>query len=146
VKEHPHLYWSVVAGVVFAALAVIVDRVTGLPLLLVYLAAANAGTYLLYRLDKASAREGEAGRIPNRVLALLAMFGGALGAILGMYVMLLPRQTHKTSDKYRALRLVVWLSLFGHLALVYCLLLDPAGRCRAWWQDLIEQLAAGLWG
>jgi uncharacterized membrane protein YsdA (DUF1294 family) len=145
-KEHTYLSWSVVAGVVFAALAVIIEHVTDLPLLLVYLAAANAGTYLLYRLDKASARGGEADRIPNRVLALMAIFGGALGAILGMYVMLLPRQTHKASDEYRALRLVVWLSLFGHLGLVYFVLLDPTGRCRAWWQGLIQQLAGGLGG
>jgi|GEM_PF-355174 len=51
----------------------------------------NALTFVVYGVDKWRARGGR-WRIPERTLLLLAAFGGALGACLGMVVW-----NHKTS-------------------------------------------------
>jgi len=53
----------------------------------------NALTFVVYGVDKWRARGGR-WRIPERTLLLLAAFGGALGACLGMVVW-----NHKTSHR-----------------------------------------------
>lgn len=62
-------------------------------LILVLLLLLNALTFVIYGVDKWRARGG-GWRIPERTLLLLAAFGGALGACLGMVVW-----NHKTSHK-----------------------------------------------
>ena len=47
-------------------------------------ACVNAGVFLLYGADKRRARKGE-WRIPERTLLLIAVLGGSLGALAGMY-------------------------------------------------------------
>ncbi len=62
--------------------------------LLVYLAAVNLVTFALYGIDKAKARRG-AWRISEKMLFLLPLLGGSIGALLGMRVF-----RHKTKHWY----------------------------------------------
>ena len=62
-------------------------------LVLVFLLLLNALTFVVYGIDKWRAQGGR-WRIPEQTLLLLAAFGGALGACLGMVVW-----NHKTSHK-----------------------------------------------
>lgn len=57
------------------------------------LAALNAATWASYRIDKARAARG-ARRTSERTLLALALVGGSLGALAGMYA---HRRRHKTS-------------------------------------------------
>ena len=58
-----------------------------------YLMGINLLTFLVYGLDKRKARRGK-WRIPEATLLLLAVFGGSIGALLGMSVF-----RHKTKHK-----------------------------------------------
>ena len=62
-------------------------------LVLVLLLLLNALTFVVYGIDKWRAQGGH-WRIPERMLLLLAAFGGASGACLGMVMW-----NHKTSHK-----------------------------------------------
>lgn len=62
--------------------------------LLVYLAAVNLVAFALYGIDKAKARRG-AWRISEKMLFLLPLLGGSIGALLGMRVF-----HHKTKHWY----------------------------------------------
>lgn len=61
--------------------------------ILVAVAAINAVTWACYRIDKARAGR-RARRIPERTLLALALAGGSLGALAGMYG---HRRRHKAS-------------------------------------------------
>lgn len=61
--------------------------------LLYYLIAINAITFITYGIDKWKARKNK-WRIPESTLLLLAVFGGSIGAFLGMRVW-----RHKTMHK-----------------------------------------------
>ena len=61
--------------------------------LLYYLIAINAITFITYDIDKWKARKNK-WRIPESTLLLLAVFGGSIGAFLGMRVW-----RHKTMHK-----------------------------------------------
>jgi len=61
--------------------------------LLYYLIAINAITFITYGIDKWKARKNK-WRIPESTLLLLAVFGGSIGAFLGMRVW-----RHKTTHK-----------------------------------------------
>ncbi|MCA3270303.1 MAG: DUF1294 domain-containing protein [Alphaproteobacteria bacterium] len=69
-------------------------------LALLLLAGVNALAFLLMMADKRAAR-AQAGRVPERVLLLLALFGGAVGIIAGMRLL-----RHKT--RKAAFYLPVW--------------------------------------
>ena len=56
--------------------------------------AISAVTFLLYASDKSRAKRG-AWRIPERTLLLFSFFGGAMGGLLGMYLL-----RHKTRHLY----------------------------------------------
>lgn len=51
---------------------------------LVYLAALNMLTFLVYGWDKLCAKREGARRVPEKTLLFLAVIGGSVGAILGM--------------------------------------------------------------
>lgn len=61
---------------------------------LVYLLIVNAASLLVMTVDKLSARKNLP-RIPERTLFLLALIGGSIGSIAGMYLM-----RHKTRHWY----------------------------------------------
>lgn len=49
-----------------------------------YLVLVNVLTFIMWGVDKAKAK-AEAWRIPEATLLLLALFGGSVGALFGMY-------------------------------------------------------------
>lgn len=63
-------------------------------LLVVYLAAINLATFIVYGADKRRARKGK-WRVPEKTLFLLPLLGGSVGALLGMRVF-----RHKTRHWY----------------------------------------------
>lgn len=67
---------------------------SGAGLLTVYLLAINAVTFLVYGADKRKAKKDRR-RVPERTLFLLAIIGGSIGALAGMYVF-----RHKTRHWY----------------------------------------------
>ena len=83
-------------------------------LLCVYLLGINLIAFFLYGIDKAKAKRGH-WRIPERTLILLAFFGGAAGAWIGMLLF-----RHKTQHaKFRILvpiALLLWLGAIGLIA------------------------------
>ena len=58
-----------------------------------YLLAINAVTFIIYGIDKYKAKKAKC-RIPEAILLLLAVFGGSIGAWMGMKVW-----HHKTMHK-----------------------------------------------
>lgn len=64
--------------------------------ILIGLAVINAVAWACYRIDKARAAR-RARRIPERTLLALALAGGSLGALAGMYG---HRRRHKTSKRW----------------------------------------------
>ena len=62
--------------------------------LLVYLAAVNVIAFAVYGADKRRARKNRR-RVPEKTLFLLAVIGGSVGALLGMYTF-----RHKTRHWY----------------------------------------------
>ena len=65
-----------------------------IPVLIGYLLILNILSYSLMGLDKAKARQNKR-RIPEKVLFLVALFGGSMGSIVGMYSF-----RHKTKHWY----------------------------------------------
>lgn len=64
------------------------------PLLLLYLVVINIVTFIVFAVDKNRAKR-HAWRVPERTLFLLALIGGSVGAIAGMYAF-----RHKTKHWY----------------------------------------------
>lgn len=62
--------------------------------LLLYLAAVNVATFLVYGSDKRRAKKDKR-RVPGKTLFLLALIGGSVGAWAGMYAF-----RHKTRHWY----------------------------------------------
>lgn len=84
-------------------------------LLLVYLFLINAAGFLLMLVDKYNARK-KLGRIPERTLMAVTAIGGALGSLLGMYLL-----RHKTKH----LKFTLWVPLLFFLQACGLLLLFP---------------------
>ena len=82
-------------------------------LVLALLLLLNALTFVVYGVDKWRARGG-CWRIPERTLLLLAAFGGAFGACLGMVVW-----NHKTSHKRFRYLVPVFVLLQGLLVFYF---------------------------
>ena len=92
-------------------------------LLALLLAALNVITFLVYKYDKLASTRRGAARVPNLVLVAMAVCGGSVGALLGIYA---GKEGHKTGPKYRLLRLCVWLSLVVQIGLLaYYFLRSP---------------------
>lgn len=66
----------------------------GWTVLLVWLAVINLLTFIVYGADKRRARKGK-WRVPEKMLFLLPLLGGSIGALLGMRVF-----HHKTKHWY----------------------------------------------
>ena len=83
--------------------------------LVIYLIGINILTFLIYAIDKWKARRGK-WRIPEDTLIWLAIAGGSIGALLGMYLF-----RHKT--KHRKFTLGIPAILLVQSALAYYFLL-----------------------
>ena len=105
--------------------------------LVAYLLAINLGTLLIYRYDKYASRREGAQRVPNLLLAALAVVGGSLGALFGIYLELFPRESHKTGRGYWWLRLIVAFSLLVHLALLVAYLVVGGEGLLDWARSLL---------
>lgn len=68
-------------------------KLTDIKELTIYFVFINVLTFLLYGIDKWKARRGK-WRIPEETLIWLAIVGGSIGALLGMYLF-----RHKTKHK-----------------------------------------------
>lgn len=78
--------------------------------LIIYMQVINLITFCIYGLDKVKAKRNKY-RIPEKVLLLLALFGGSPGALSGMYVF-----RHKT--KHLKFKLLVPAFLIVHICLI----------------------------
>ena len=63
-------------------------------ILVIWLAVINLAAFCLYGIDKKRAKKGQ-WRISEKTLLLSAVFGGSIGAILGMHIF-----RHKTKHWY----------------------------------------------
>ena len=70
-----------------------------------YIVIVNTAAFCIYGMDKSAAIKQKQ-RIPNRVLLLIAAFGGSLGALAGMYTF-----RHKTKKWYYTITVPVILIL-----------------------------------
>ena len=82
--------------------------------LLYYLIFINVVTFLVYGIDKWKAKQGS-WRISEATLLILAVFGGSIGALLGMKVW-----HHKTQHK--KFKYGLPLILLAQIALIYLIL------------------------
>ena len=82
--------------------------------LLIYLLLINAVGLVLMLADKYKAKNN-LWRIPERVLLLVAFFGGSLGSLLGMYI-----ARHKTKHLKFTFLLPMFLLIHGVLLLLIC--------------------------
>lgn len=135
-KAHPYLGWGLIATLLVAAIIYVIHMHVNLDVVLVYLVAVNIVTFLLYRYDKVISAREDAARIPNSMLAALAVFGGSIGALLGIHW----KYGHKTSGRYFLLRACVWLSMLAHAVLTYCYFFDETRRCRDIWGGFLQRL------
>jgi uncharacterized membrane protein YsdA (DUF1294 family) len=123
-RGSPYLIWTLAGVLLTGVIGLPLHWATGLAPAWSYLIAVNFATLLLYRIDKWISPQENAPRVPNVLLVLAALLGGSVGAIFGVAA------GHKTSRRYLWLRILLWVFLAGHLAAVYCALIDPSGACR----------------
>jgi uncharacterized membrane protein YsdA (DUF1294 family) len=93
VRGHPFLFYGLIFfGLAIAGAAAIV-WILNWDVVLAWLISITVVTFIAYRYDKSIAGSDRF-RVPERVLLLLALAGGTLGAITGMYLI---GEHHKTS-------------------------------------------------
>ena len=93
VRSHPFLFYSLIFFGLALAGAFAIWWILKWDPLLAWLISITVVTLLAYRFDKSIAGT-ENFRVPERVLLLLALAGGTVGAIVGMYFV---GARHKTS-------------------------------------------------
>ncbi len=86
-------------------------------LLLIYLVVLSVITFVVYGIDKLRARRHKY-RIPESTLLLLAVFGGSVGALLGIYGF-----RHKT--RHKKFTIGVPAILFAQVAVALWMYSDP---------------------
>ncbi|MDB5078333.1 MAG: hypothetical protein JWP00_257 [Chloroflexi bacterium] len=101
------LYFWLGLGLTVALAALLVFL--KMPVYLAYIAGVSAVTFGFYGYDKLQAKRGM-GRVPEMILHLLAITGGAAGGIAGQWVF-----HHKI--RKQIFHIVLWLSLFAHMAI-----------------------------
>ena len=79
------------------------------PVYLAYLAAINIVTFCFYGFDKFQAKRA-GGRVPEKILHMVAILGGAPGGIAGQWVF-----HHKI--RKQIFHIILWTSLFVHLVI-----------------------------
>jgi uncharacterized membrane protein YsdA (DUF1294 family) len=104
-----------VPGVIAAMLGLLIWQIININLLLSWLIAINLVTFLVYAYDKAQAKR-KAWRVSERELLVLALIGGSLGALSGMYIF-----RHKTAKRSFQVRLLIILLVQIALILIYFL-------------------------
>ena len=89
-QRSPAVVPMVAASLIWGLLAIVLVLVFGWPFLIIWLVSGGIATFLLYWYDKRQAQRG-GGRVPEKVLMILALLGGVLGAWAGMFLL-----RHKT--------------------------------------------------
>ncbi len=90
---NPFFRFGLIGFALSAALTGILWGLSGAPPILAWLGSINLVTLIIYRYDKVIAGTG-ATRVPERILHLLTLAGGTVGAAIAMW--LFPNR-HKTS-------------------------------------------------
>ena len=113
-------YWlsyAAIAAVVAVPLFLVLEGSVDWPLYAIWLAALAASTFVVYGIDKFSAKIGT-GRAPEALLDALALLGGFAGGWAGMFLF-----RHKTNyRKHAGIWLCLVLATVGHAVLAYVLL------------------------
>lgn len=91
-RRHPFLFYAVIFFGLTLASTLAIRYFLGWDIVLAWLLSITLATLLAYRFDKSIAGSNRV-RVPERVLLLLALAGGSLGAIIGMYFV---GEHHKT--------------------------------------------------
>lgn len=95
-KRHPFLFYAILFFGLTLAGALAIWWILKWDIVLAWLISITVVTLLAYRFDKGIAGS-ERTRVPERILLLLALAGGSLGAILGMFFIGDRHKTSKTS-------------------------------------------------
>ncbi len=95
-RAHPFLFYSLIFFAFAIAGAIAIWWILKWDFLIAWLISITVVTLLAYRYDKSIAGTDRF-RVPERVLLLLALAGGTLGAIAGMYFIGEHHKTSKTS-------------------------------------------------
>ena len=94
-RGHPFLFYGLIFFGLALAGAVAIVWILNWDVVLAWLIAITLFTLIAYRYDKSIAGSDRF-RVPERVLLLLVLAGGTLGAIAGMFVI---GEHHKTSKR-----------------------------------------------
>ncbi len=95
-KRHPFLFYAILFFGLTLAGTLAIWWILKWDIVLAWLISITVVTLLAYRFDKGIAGS-ERTRVPERILLLLALAGGSLGAILGMFFIGDRHKTSKTS-------------------------------------------------
>lgn len=119
-RSSPVLSFSLISFGIAAAITLVFWLRFGLEPFTSWLVAINLTAFMVYGADKTMA-EGRRVRVPEKVLLLLALLFGSLGAWLGMQFF-----RHKTAKQ--SFKIQFWLAVFLQAALVllYYLVIRPA--------------------
>jgi uncharacterized membrane protein YsdA (DUF1294 family) len=94
-RSHPFLFYAIVFFGLTLAATLAIRWILKWDIVLAWLISITVVTLLAYRYDKTIAGSDRL-RVPERVLLLLALAGGTLGAIAGMYFIGAHHKTSKT--------------------------------------------------
>lgn len=95
-RGHPFLFYAIIFFGLTLAGTLAIWWILQWDIVAAWLISITLVTLLAYRFDKSIAGS-ERLRVPERVLLLLALAGGSLGAIVGMYLVGARHKTSKTS-------------------------------------------------
>ena len=108
-RRSPEVVPMVAASVIWGLVTVGLLLAFGWPFFIVWILGGAVATFLLYWYDKRQARRG-GGRVPEKVLMLLALLGGVAGAWAGMFL-LRHKTQHTTFYIVNGIATVLYLAL-----------------------------------
>lgn len=114
VRGHPFLFYGLVFFGLALAGAFAIWWILKWDAVLAWLISITIVTFIAYRYDKSIAGSDRF-RVPERVLLLLALAGGTLGAIVGMFL----GENHKTSKAGFMLPFLIILAVQAVLVGIY---------------------------